>query len=104
MRQNRKKYSRLRTPVAAKLSLHPTRNRRMPMSGTPIAEANLAAASKIEVAKLRSSGGNQKPIALALAGTVDASPTPSNRRAPKRPPTVGVIAAAKDATLQRMIE
>jgi len=31
----------------------------MPMSGTPMAEANLAAASKSEVAKLRSFEGNQ---------------------------------------------
>jgi hypothetical protein len=45
-----KKYNMLINPVAAKLHLHPTFNRRTPMRGTPIAEANLAAESKIEVA------------------------------------------------------
>ncbi len=38
--------------------------------GTPMAEENLAAASKREVAKLRSCDGNQRPIAFAFAGKV----------------------------------
>jgi len=75
--------------------------RRMPMRGTPIAEANFAAPSKIAVAKLRSREGNQRPMALALDGKVGASPTPRRKRAPKKPPIVGVMAAAKEAMLQR---
>lgn len=50
----------------------------MPMRGMPMAEENLAAESKKLVAKLRRSGGNQRPIALALAGKNGASPTPSS--------------------------
>jgi hypothetical protein len=43
-------------PVAAKLQRQPTLIKTMPMIGTPMAEANFAAASKSEVAKLRSRG------------------------------------------------
>ena len=46
-------------PVAAKLQRQPTFSNRMPMIGTPIADANLAEPSKIEVAELRSLAGNQ---------------------------------------------
>jgi len=70
------------------------------MSGTPMAEENFAAASKMAVAKLRSSMGNQRPTALALAGKVGASPMPRRKRAPKKPATEGVRAAAKEARLQ----
>ncbi len=45
--------------MTAKLQRQPTLSSRMPISGTPIADANLAAPSKIEVAKLRSREGNQ---------------------------------------------
>ncbi len=62
-----------------------------------MAEANLAAASKSEVASLRSRAGNQRPMALALAGKVGASPTPSNKRAPNNPLRFGVTAAANEA-------
>ncbi len=51
------------------------------MRGTPMAEANFAAPSKIAVAKLRSREGNQRPMALALEGKVGASPTPRRKRA-----------------------
>src|SRR5579859_6611496 len=91
----------LTMPVAAKLQRQPTLSSRSPISGTPIADENLAAESKSEVAKLRSLGGNQRPTALAFAGKVGASPIPRSRRAPKRPPRVGVIDAAKEATPQR---
>ena len=46
-------------PVAAKLQRQPTFSSNMPMSGTPMADANLAEPSKIEVAELRSFAGNQ---------------------------------------------
>jgi len=42
-------------------------------------------------------------MALALAGKVGASPTPSRKRAAKSPLRLGVMAAAKDATLQRKV-
>ena len=71
----------------------------MPISGTPMAEANFAAESKSEVAKLRSRAGNHRPMALAFAGNVGASPTPSRKRAAKKPPRLGVAAAANDAAL-----
>ena len=56
------------TPVKAKLHRHPVWISTIPISGTPMAEANFAAASKSEVAKLRSRAGNQRPMAFALAG------------------------------------
>src|SRR5580692_11477263 len=91
------------SPVTAKLHRQPTFSNRTPISGTPIAEANLAAPSNSEVAKLRSREGNHCPIALAFAGKVGASPTPSRRRAAKKPPTLGVIAAPKEARLHRKV-
>src|ERR1700761_7703905 len=87
----------------AKLHRHPTTSNSMPIAGTPIAEASLAAESKIEVAELRSFAGNHCPIALAFAGKVGASPTPSRRRAAKKPQRFGVTAAPKEATLQRKV-
>src|SRR6266550_7055273 len=90
-------------PVAAKLHLQPKRSSRMPINGTPIAEANFAAASKMAVARLLSCLGNQYPIAFALAGKVGASPIPSKRRAAKKPPIPLEIAAPKEAMLQRIV-
>ena len=87
-------------PVKAKLQRHPAWIRTMPMTGTPMAEANLAAASKSDVARLRSRSGNQRPMALALAGKVGASPTPSSKRAPKNALRLGAAAAANEAALQ----
>lgn len=65
-----------------------------------MAGANFAAESKMAVAKLRSDEGNQRPMALALAGKVGDSPTPRRRRAAKKPLRLGVMAAKKEATLQ----
>src|ERR1039458_7411772 len=87
-------------PVKAKLQRHPEWMRTMPMTGTPMAEANLAAESLSEVAKLRSRSGNQSPMALALEGKVGASPTPSRNRAPKNALRLGAADAAKEAALQ----
>ena len=42
-------------------------------------------------------------MAFAFAGKVGASPTPSRKRAAKRPPTLGETAAANDATLHRNV-
>src|SRR6201746_1558879 len=75
----------------------------IPRRGTPMAEANFAAESKIAVAKLRSPTGNQAPIAFAFAGNVGASPTPSKNRAPKNPPSPGVSAAQNEPTLHRNV-
>jgi hypothetical protein len=94
---------RLMNPVAAKLQRQPTFSRAIPISGTPMAKANLAAESKMAVAKQRSLGGNQWPIAFAFAGKVGASPTPSRNRAAKNPPRLGVMAAPKEAMLQRKV-
>jgi len=66
----------------------------------PIAEENLAAASKIAVARLRSLGGNQCPMALAFPGKVGASPMPSSKRANRNPQTPVASAAANEARLQ----
>ena len=90
-------------PVAAKLQRQPAFSKSMPISGTPIADANFAEPSKIEVAEVRSFAGNQYPIAFALAGNVGASPMPSSRRAAKKPPRLGVTAAAKEAMLQMKV-
>src|SRR5580704_12504361 len=72
----------------------------MPMIGTPMAEANFAAESLSEVAKLRSRSGNQRPMALEFEGNVGDSPTPSNSRAPKNAFRLGAADAAKEAALQ----
>src|SRR5277367_494915 len=90
-------------PVTAKLQRHPILSSNRPMMGTPMADENLAAESNSEVAKLRSWGGNQRPMALAFAGKVGASPTPSRKRAANRPPMLGEIAAAKDAMLHKKV-
>src|SRR5665213_2906258 len=90
-------------PVMAKLQRQPNFSSRMPMIGTPIADANLAAESKMDDARLRSRAGNQRPMALALAGKVGASPTPNSSRAAKNPPSPGVIAEQNDATLHKKV-
>src|ERR1700728_3551608 len=89
--------------VKAKLQRHPEWIRTIPMRGTPMAEANLAAESLSEVAKLRSRSGNQRPMAFELAGKVGDSPTPSKSRAPKNAFRLGAAAAAKEAALQMKV-
>jgi hypothetical protein len=42
-------------------------------------------------------------MALALAGKVGASPMPRRRRAAKKPPMLGVMAAKKEARLQMKV-
>src|SRR5271154_3367890 len=86
-------------PVAAKLQRQPTAKSSNPIKGTPIAEESFAAASVIAVAKPRSSRVNQYPNALAFAGNVGDSLTPSSKRAPKNQPRPGESAAAKEETL-----
>src|SRR5271170_5131876 len=88
-------------PVAAKLQRQPKYKSSSPMSGTPTAVENFAAASVIAVARLLSSRVNQYPKALAFAGNVGDSLTPSSNRAPKNQFSPGATAAAKEATLQR---
>ncbi len=90
-------------PVAAKLHRHPNRNITSPIAGTPIADENFAMESKIAVAKLRSSVGNQYPTAFAFAGNVGASPTPNKRRAPRNPVNPEEIAAPNEATLHNKV-
>src|ERR1700689_2371209 len=87
-------------PVKAKLQRHPEWIRTMPITGTPMAEANSAAESLSEVAKLRSRSGNQRPMAFEFAGNVGDSPTPSKSRAPKKALRLGAAAAANEAALQ----
>ena len=90
-------------PVAAKLQRQPKCNSRTPITGTPIADANFAAASKIAVARLLSTAGNQYPTAFAFAGNVGASPIPKSNREAKKAPTPVEAAAAKEATLQMIV-
>ena len=87
-------------PVAAKFHRQPKYSNKRPSNGIPIAEENFAAASNMAVARLRSSFGNQYPVAFALAGNVGASPIPKRNRAPNKPPTPVEMAAAKEAILQ----
>ena len=56
------------TPVRAKLQRHPASSNAMPITGTPIAEENLAAASNIAVARLRSCGWKPQPDGLGIGG------------------------------------
>src|ERR1035438_6901616 len=87
-------------PVRAKLQRHPIFSRMIPSRGTPSTDENLAAESKLAVAKPRFAAGNHSPIALALAGKVGASPTPSRNRAANRLGIPGATDAQNDATLQ----
>src|SRR5271167_2123851 len=86
-------------PVTAKLQRQPKYKRSKPISGTPIALENFAAASVIAVARPRSSRVNQYPKAFAFAGNVGDSLTPRSKRAPKNQLRPGARAAAKEATL-----
>src|SRR5579872_3781818 len=94
---------KLIAPVSAKLHRQPAQMSIAPSKGTPSAGASLAAASKSDVAKLRSCSGNQAPTALAFDGKVGASPTPSKNRAANSPFKLGVTAAPNDATLHRKV-
>src|SRR5882757_9346584 len=47
-------------PVAAKLQRQPTFSRSMPISGTPIADANFAEPSKMEAAQVGRNGGSKR--------------------------------------------
>jgi hypothetical protein len=51
-----------------------------------MAVESFAAASNIAVGRPRSSGGNQRPMALALAGKIGDSPIPSSMRDAKSVP------------------